>query len=87
MRPQAHHYRTSDGSEVDVVLERASGDIVGVEVKAAASVGANDFKGLRQLAEMAKARFHRGVVLYTGTEVVPFGAKLHAVPIDALWQW
>ena len=70
-----------------MVLERASGEIVGVEVKCAASAEANDFKGLTLLAESAKRRFHRGVVLYTGAEVVPFGANLHAVPIEALWQW
>lgn len=71
---------------MDVVLERASGEIVGVEIKASQSVGANDFKGLRLLAESAKRRFHRGVVLYTGADVVPFGANLHAVPIEALWH-
>lgn len=85
--PRAFHFRTAEGSEVDVVLERASGEIVGVEVKAAGSVGANDFKGLRLLAETAKRRFHRGIVLYTGADVVPFGANLHAVPIEALWRW
>ena len=87
VQPRAFHFRTAEGSEVDVVLERASGEIVGVEIKATASVGANDFKGLRLLAESAKRRFHRGVVLYTGADVVPFGANLHAVPIEALWHW
>jgi hypothetical protein len=27
------------------------------------------------------------VVLYAGTEIVPFGANLHAVPLRALWEW
>ena len=86
-QPRAFHLRTADGTEVDVVLERTSGQIVGVEVKSAQSVAAHDFKGLRVLADSAGRRFHRGVVLYTGTDVVPFGANLHAVPIEALWRW
>lgn len=85
--PTLYHFRTHDGDEVDLVLERRSGALVGVEVKSAATVTAGDFKGLRSLAETAGRRFHRGLVLYTGTEVVPFGPRLHAVPIDALWRW
>ncbi len=85
-RPNIFHFRTHTGEEVDMVLENAAGEIVGVEVKATASVGASDFKGLRALAEAAGARFRRGVVLYTGVETVPFGKNLHAMPISSLWQ-
>jgi hypothetical protein len=28
----------------------------------------------------------RGVVLYAGTEVIPFSANLHGVPIGRLWS-
>ncbi|MEV4398400.1 DUF4143 domain-containing protein, partial [Nonomuraea sp. NPDC049607] len=31
---QLHHYRDRDGVEVDGILERASGEIIGIEVKA-----------------------------------------------------
>jgi len=48
---------------VDVVLEDRTGKIVGIEVKAGASVAAQDFKGLRALAEITGKRFHRGIVL------------------------
>ena len=37
------HYRTYGGREVDLVLERADGKVVGIEVKAAASVTAVPF--------------------------------------------
>ena len=86
VRPRVLHFRTHTGEEVDVVLETPSGEVVGVEVKSAASVSAADFKGLRALAELAGPRFHRGIVLYTGAEVVPFAKNLHAVPIQSLWQ-
>jgi predicted AAA+ superfamily ATPase len=80
------HYRTRDGVEVDGVLENADGRLVGVEVKAAATVRAEDFAGLRHLAAHAGERFHQGVVLYTGKDALPFGKRMTAVPIDALWR-
>ena len=49
--------------EVDIVLERDDGMIVGVEVKASATVKSSDFGGLRTLAEACKNRFAYGVVL------------------------
>lgn len=80
------HYRTSRGVEVDLVLEGGAGRLVGVEIKAAAVVDSNDFKGLRALAEATDERFLRGVVLYLGEKTWKFGKNLWAVPISALWQ-
>jgi predicted AAA+ superfamily ATPase len=85
--PALYHFRTHEGDEVDLVLERRDGAVVGIEVKSAATVTAADFKGLRALADAAGRRFRRGIVLYTGTEVVPFGAGLFALPVEALWRW
>ena len=84
-RAQLFHYRTLPGQEVDLLLERADGCVVGLEVKASASIHAKDFKGLQNLAETLGDAFHRGVVLYTGTEVLPFGPKLWAMPVSGLW--
>lgn len=86
VQPQMFHYRAQTGQEVDVVLEDRSGAIVGLEVKASASVGAGDFKGLRDLAETTGDKFRRGVVLYAGAEAVAFGENFHALPISALWR-
>jgi predicted AAA+ superfamily ATPase len=86
-RARLHYFRTHAGGEVDIVLEDPRGRLVGVEVKAASGVGAGAFQGLRELAEATGKRFLRGIVLYTGTEVVPFGPRLHAVPVRALWSW
>lgn len=80
------HYRTLPGQEVDLLLERADGRVVGLEVKASASVQAKDFKGLQGLAATLGPAFHRGVVLYTGTEVLPFGPGLWALPVSGLWM-
>ena len=51
------------------------------------SDSAADFKGLRALAGIAGQRFQRGIVLYTGSEIVPFGAGLFALPVEAVWRW
>lgn len=85
--PAMYHFRSHAGEEVDLVLEQRSGTVVGIEVKSAATVTASDFKGLRSLSDATGAKFHRGIVLYTGRDVVPFGKKLFAVPVESLWQW
>lgn len=86
VHPRLHHLRTSDGLEVDVVLEGRRHQLVGVEVKAASSVGTADFRGLRFLQEAVGDRLRCGVVLYTGRETLPFGPRLWAVPVSALWS-
>ena len=68
-----------------VVIENADGQLIGLEVKAAASVTASDFGGLRKLAEASGKRFAAGFVLYDHTQTVPFGDRLFAVPISSLW--
>jgi len=81
-----HHFRDRDGVEVDIVIERGAHEVAGVEVKAAATVTAADFRGLRKLKEAAGKRFAGGVVLYDGEISASFGDGLHAVPIRALWE-
>jgi hypothetical protein len=63
------------------VLESAKQMVIGVEVKAAASVNAADFKGLRRLRELSGSAFNCGIVLYDGDAALPFGEGLWAVPI------
>jgi uncharacterized protein len=82
---QLLHYRDQDQYEVDLVLENEAGDIVGIEVKAAASIQAKDLRGLQRLASLAKTQFKLGVVLYDGTQTLPLGNGLWAAPIATLW--
>jgi len=60
--------------------------IVGIEVKASATVTARDFAGLRKLAAACPEKFVFGVVLYDSGDVAPFGEKLAAAPISSLWH-
>ncbi|WP_306832398.1 ATP-binding protein [Catenuloplanes nepalensis] len=80
------HYRDQDRVEVDAVLENRRGQVVGIEVKAASTVRADDFRGLRRLEERLGDDFVAGIVLYTGTSTLPFGPRLRAMPVSALWQ-
>lgn len=84
-RAGLHHYRTKDGVEVDAVLETPDGRVVGVEVKAGATVHAGDLRGLRHLRDRLGDRFVAGFVLYAGRQTLPFGDRLRALPLDALW--
>lgn len=81
------HYRTQRNEEVDFVLERRGrGGLVGIEVKASATVGHGDFRGIDALARDAGEEFVCGIVLYTGESTVPFGDRRYAVPMNALWD-
>jgi predicted AAA+ superfamily ATPase len=84
--PRLFHYRDRDGREVDLVLERRDGSVVGIEVKTAASVSSGDFRGLRHLRDKLGDRFKAGVVLHTGEHTVPFEDRLAAVPLAGLWS-
>lgn len=78
-------HRDKDQVEVDFVVENDAGAVAGVEVKAAASVSRDDFAGLRRLAAPAKEKCVAGVLLYDGTETVPVGDRLRAMPLSTLW--
>ena len=79
------HYRDKDQDEVDLVAETGSGALVGLEVKASATVTAGDFKGLRKMSEACGDDFKLGLVLYDGENAVPFGERLFAAPMSCLW--
>ncbi|WP_175956333.1 ATP-binding protein [Schaalia sp. Marseille-Q2122] len=83
-----HHWRDSGNSnhEVDIVLENRAREIVAIEVKSQATLGAKHFTGLKKLREIAGHRFKAGIVLYTGAEIMPFGEGLWAMPINMLWE-
>jgi uncharacterized protein len=85
-RGTLHHYRTKDGAEVDALIETPDGRVIGIEVKAGATVRTEDLSGLRSLATALGDRFVAGYVLYTGQQTLPFGEKLRAIPLDALWR-
>lgn len=81
-----YHFRTSDGKEVDFILEKPDGKLWAIEVKNSDSVSAKDFTGIRIFEEITGKDFQGGIVLYSGKEAVPFGKNLWAVPHWVLWE-
>lgn len=79
------YYRDADQAEVDVVIENSAGQLVGVEVKATATVKEADLRGLKKLASLAGDQFKLGVLLYDGAETLPLGEGLWAAPLSSLW--
>ncbi len=82
---QLMHYRDADKVEVDVVVENAAGQVVGVEIKSSATVKESDLRGLRKLAGLAGADFKMGVLLYDGDQILPLGHNIWAAPLSTLW--
>ncbi|MDE0308724.1 MAG: ATP-binding protein [Acidiferrobacterales bacterium] len=80
------HFRDKERNEVDIVIENRRGRIVGIEVKASATVTKKDFSGLRKLITASGDRFELGLVLYDGEQLVPFGDRMVAAPVSVLWS-
>ena len=81
-----YHYRTSDGKEVDFVIEGLDGRVVGIEVKAKSQISREDLAGLRSLEESCRGDFVTGVLLYGGSDVVQLADRIWAIPHAKLWQ-
>jgi len=81
-----YHFRDRDGAEVDIVMESHDGRVVGLEVKSGQTVSKDDFHWLEMMRDKLGPDFVQGVVLYTGTRALPFGDRLSALPIAALWE-
>lgn len=79
------YYRDAEKVEVDFVVENLVGQVIGVEVKASATVKQGDLRGLRKLAGLAGNSFKMGVLLYDGDETMPLGDGIWAAPISTLW--
>ena len=80
------HYRDKDRVEVDLVLERSPGRVVGIEVKAGATVRPDDFKGLTRLQAVTGERFACGIVLHDGERIQQTAPSMFAMPVKMLWE-
>ena len=84
--PRLYHLREEHGRrEVDLVIETASSRLIGIEVKASATVTTSDARHLAWLRDETGDAFAAGIVLHTGPHVFPLGDRLVAAPISALW--
>ena len=79
------YYCDKDKVEVDFIVENPAGKLIGIEVKASATVKESDLKGLKKFAALAKDQFAMGVLLYDGTDTMPLGNGIWAAPLSSLW--
>lgn len=82
-----YHYRDREKREIDLLVETAKDELIGIEVKAGSAIKKNHFKHLSWFKEHLVKGHQKfvGVILYTGETVVPFGEGLWAVPMGALF--
>lgn len=82
-----YHYRDRRNREIDFIIEKEDGDMVGVEVKGGSRVSKDDFKHLEWFKEnLAKDRKFIGIILYSGENTISFGEDMLAVPTSCLWN-
>jgi predicted AAA+ superfamily ATPase len=80
------HWRTREGKEVDLVIEKYDGSVYGFEVKTGSRVPGDVFQGLGELRKFAGDSFKAGFVLYTGASAFQHEDRLYALPLGALWE-
>ena len=79
------YWRTYEGAEIDLVVERFDGAVVAFEIKAAQRLKDGDLAGLRAVRDKVGDAFRAGVVLHTGYRSANPEDRLYTMPIDHLW--
>lgn len=89
-RLRLHHFRDHQGHEVDLVIERADGTFVAVEIKATSSPSVDQMRHVAWLRDRldsaSPGAFRAGILLHTGNQEFTVGDRLQITPIDTLWQ-
>ena len=80
------HYRDRQKREIDFLIEREDGAMIGIEIKSGSSIGAKDFNHLKWFRDtLVKGRSFRGIILYSGEHMAAFGEDMLTVPFGTLW--
>ena len=80
------YYRDKDQVEVDIVIETLSGDVIGIEIKASATLRNQDFQGIERLRKSAGKNFMMGMVLYDGDHTNVVDGNIFSAPLGVLWE-
>ncbi len=80
------HWQDRSGAEVDIVIEATDGRVAALEVKTGQTAKPEWFRWLTQMRDTLRDTFTAGIALYAGNEILPFGDRLLAIPISALWE-
>jgi hypothetical protein len=80
-QPNLYFWRTTDGHEIDFVLENSEGQLVAIEVKSAHTLQSSHWKSLKIFSEKVKDRLIASFVIYQGTQPHALGDRIWAVPL------
>jgi Predicted ATPase (AAA+ superfamily) len=81
------HFRDRHSTEIDLIVEdRRTGQIAAIEVKLTSTPVAKHAKHLQWLQRKTGDRFTVGLVIHTGSQVLPLADRIWAVPVAALWR-
>ena len=82
-----YHWRNRDKREIDILAD-ADTHLVGIEVKAAATVKGDDFRHMKWFAKEGpgKSRTVTSVIFYLGEHKLSFGDRCFALPVSTLWS-
>ena len=81
------HWRSSNFREIDMIIEKDN-SLVGIEIKASTSIHKDTIKNMRWFAQIGPGRNRQftGLIIYLGNQIIPFGDRIFAVPVSALWS-
>lgn len=81
------HYRDREKREIDFLIERDDGALLGIEIKAGSAISTSDFKHLKWFKEnIAKKNNFIGIVIYAGEHIGSMGEGLWAIPFGEIWK-
>ncbi|PSL04655.1 uncharacterized protein DUF4143 [Haloactinopolyspora alba] len=81
------HFRDRAGAEVDLIVEEhGTRRVAGIEVKLTATPLAKHARHLAGLRDRLGERFTIGLVVHSGSQTLPLGERLWAVPVSTLWR-
>lgn len=81
------HYRDREKREIDFLIERDDGALLGIEIKAGSAIGTKDFRNMSWFREnIAAGRKFTGILLYSGEFAGSMGEDLWLVPFATIWE-
>lgn len=83
--PQLHFWRTSSGTEVDLLLESA-GRLIPIEIKLSSTPNKAMAAGIGTLRKDLGHKVEPGYVVHPGDQVLPLGSGTISLPFSALFS-
>ena len=76
----------NQGREVDFIVESPKGEAIGIEVKLSGTIDERDWANMAVLQQTVGKRFKKGIIIYTGTDLMQIARNIWAVPVNYLWE-